>query len=112
MPGTAQDALLAAATAVLLASFYTPAAYAARHGIKGEPSIPAHVVSSLSAADWQAWLTHFGHDTYQYPAWVTAQIHECKCEPIEGGHRHECKALDKACVAISQPCSHVSKNQE
>ena len=31
-------------------------------------------------APWQTWIKDFGHDAFQYPAWVKAQMADCRCE--------------------------------
>jgi len=35
--------------------------------------------------EWLTWLNRFGHDVYQYPPWIQAQIDSCDCTPLQGG---------------------------
>ena len=35
--------------------------------------------------EWLTWLNRFGHDVYQYPLWIQAQIDSCDCTPLQGG---------------------------
>ena len=48
-----------------------------------------------NTATWQSWLENFGHDTYQYPEWITQQAENCDCAHVGGGE-HVCRERDSS----------------
>lgn len=39
-----------------------------------------------TGAPWETWLHNFGHDSYQYPAWISEQRQQCSCRVETGDH--------------------------
>ena len=47
----------------------------------------------VRASDWASWLSDFGHDTFQYPAWVSEQQAACRCTLNQGKYSCEDERL-------------------
>jgi len=43
-------------------------------------SYDINIIDATTPPEWQQWVSDFGHDTFQYPGWITQQMSDCECK--------------------------------